>query len=80
MAAPDIADSDTSPSSEGRPAGGAAPPAPALLKQPLLDLYNDFAAVREEVLESGISDEELHALIDEAIAESRRSRPAPVAP
>lgn len=53
------------------------PPPPALKKQPLIDLYNDFAAVREEVLASGMSDEELYELIDEAIAASRRARPIP---
>lgn len=47
---------------------------PVLQKQPLRDLYNYFAPVREEVLESGISEEELFALIDEAIAASRRER------
>lgn len=48
--------------------------APVLQKQPLIDLYNDFAPVREEVLESGISEDELFALIDEAITASRRER------
>lgn len=46
----------------------------ALRKQPLLDLYNYFAPVREEVQESGISEDELNELIDEAIAASRRER------
>lgn len=43
----------------------------------LRGLYEYFAPVREEVLESGISEEELHDLIDEAIAASRRARPLP---
>lgn len=43
----------------------------------LRGLYEYFAPVREEVLESGISDEELYALIDDAIAASRRARPLP---
>lgn len=47
---------------------------PKLRKQPLVDLYNDFVPVREEVRESGISEEELFALIDEAIAASGRER------
>lgn len=46
-------------------------------KQPLIDLYLAFAPVREEVEESGISEEELFALIDEAVAASRRARPIP---
>jgi hypothetical protein len=52
----------------------ASQPANALRKQPLRDLYNYFAPVREEVLESGISEDELNDLIDEAIAASRRER------
>lgn len=47
---------------------------PMLKKQPLVDLYNDFVPAREDVRESGISEEELFALIDEAIAASRRER------
>lgn len=47
---------------------------PVLQKQPLIDLYNDFAPVREEVLESGIPEDELFALIDGATAASRRAR------
>lgn len=43
----------------------------------LRGLYEYFAPVREEVAESGISEEELFALIDEAIAASRRARPLP---
>ncbi len=53
------------------PAGRSAT---ALCKQPLRDLYNHFAPVREEVLASGISEDELNDLIDEAIAASRRER------
>ena len=52
----------------------AGQPAPALRKQPLRDLYEYFAPVREEVRESGISEDELNELIDEAIAASRRER------
>lgn len=52
----------------------AGKPAPALRKQPLRDLYEYFAPVREEVRESGISEDELNELIDEAIAASRRER------
>jgi hypothetical protein len=43
----------------------------------LRGLYEYFAPVREEVLESGISEEELNHLIDEAVAASRRARPLP---
>lgn len=53
------------------PAGRSAT---ALRKQPLRDLYEYFAPVREEVRESGISEVELNELIDEAIAASRRER------
>jgi len=43
----------------------------------LRGLYRYFAPVREEARESGISEEDLFALIDEAIAPSRRARPLP---
>lgn len=41
----------------------------------LKELYDYFAPVRQEILERGISEEELNADIDAAIAEVRAERP-----
>jgi bifunctional DNA-binding transcriptional regulator/antitoxin component of YhaV-PrlF toxin-antitoxin module len=41
----------------------------------LKELYDYFAPVRQEVLDRGISEEELNADIDAAIAEVRAERP-----
>ena len=48
---------------------GANTPAPE--SNPLADLYDYFAPVREEILASGVSEEEINADIDAAIAEVR---------
>jgi len=37
----------------------------------LRELYEDFEPIRQEVAASGLSDEEVYALIDEAVAEVR---------
>ena len=50
-------------------AASAAAPAPQ--PNPLADLYDYFAPVREENLASGKTDEEINADIDAAIAEVR---------
>ncbi len=41
----------------------------------LKELYDYFAPVRQEILDRGISEEELNADIDAAIAEGRAERP-----
>ena len=42
---------------------------------PLVALYEYFTPVRDEVRRLGVSDEELHAEIDAAVAEARAGRP-----
>jgi AbrB family looped-hinge helix DNA binding protein len=40
----------------------------------LRELYDYFAPVRQEILDRGLTEEEVNAAIDEAVAEVRRER------